>query len=199
MKSWMKLVLCLSFGWMGFAAQAAYSPLAVSIVPPLQFPPSDFNISGVRVSVLAGVHRDVYGLDLGLIGNITRQRFVGAAVSGVFNYTQGQTTVTGVQLAGLANVNLEKTNVYGIQAALGGTYNKADSNVHGVQLGLVNLGEHTDIFGVQTGIYNRAQSVYGLQLGIVNVANNLHGLQIGLLNFNYTGLFYVAPILNFGF
>src|SRR4051812_33395862 len=102
-----------------FSAQAAVSPLAVGIMRPVQFPPDDFAVAGARLSVLWGEHRDVYGLDIGVLGNITMQDFVGIAVSGIFNLTHGQTTIIGLQLAGLTNVNTGKTNVYGVQAALG--------------------------------------------------------------------------------
>lgn len=181
------------------ASYAAYSPVAVSIVTPVQFPPSDYNISGLRLSALWGAHRDVYGLDFGGVGNITNQRFVGSSLSGLFNYTKGRTSIIGFQLAGLTNYNIEQTQVYGVQASLAANYNKAASNIYGFQIALANLATHTNVNGVQVGLYNRAKEVRGLQVGVVNVANNLYGLQIGLLNFHYTGLFYVAPIINFGY
>lgn len=184
--------------WSGLA-QAAFTPLSVSIVPPVQFPPSDFNITGLRVSAIYGQHRDIYGVDLGVIGNITEQDFVGIAASGVFNYTKGQTTILGAQLAGLVNYNVQKTNVYGVQLAVGGNFNSAESTIWGLQLAAVNHSPHTTICGFQIGVYNKAQSVYGFQIGLVNVAEDLHGLQIGLMNFHSKGLFTVAPIINFGF
>jgi hypothetical protein len=105
-----------------------------------------------------------------------------------------------LQLAGGANVNVQKTNVYGVQAALGVNSLSAESSVTGLQLALLaNLAAHTDIYGFQIGLYNRAKHVYGFQIGLVNVADALSGLQIGLVNFNHTGVFAVSPILNFGF
>lgn len=180
-------------------AFAAMSPLSVAIVPPVQFPSSDFTVTGLRASLLYGQHQQVYGFDFGLIGNVTTQRFTGIAVSGLFNYTKGETTAIGAQLAGLTNMNSGKTNVYGVQAALGMNYNTAESSVTGLQLAAVNLSEHTNIYGVQVGLYNKAQTVYGFQIGLVNVVDNLHGLQIGLINFHRQGVFTVSPILNFGF
>lgn len=180
-------------------AHAAMSPLSVAIVPPVQFPSSDFTVTGLRASLLYGQHQQIYGFDFGLIGNITTQRFNGIAVSGLFNYTRGETTAIGAQLAGLTNMNSGKTNVYGLQAALGMNMNTAESSVVGIQLAAVNLSEHTDIYGLQLGLYNKAQRVYGFQIGLVNVVDNLHGLQIGLINFHRQGVFTVSPILNFGF
>ena len=179
---------------------AAVSPLAVAILPPLQFPSDEFSITGARLSFLWGHHRDLYGIDLGVLGNITDQEFTGLALSGAFNYTKGTTTILGLQFAGLANINNNKTSVYGLQMALGLNSNTATSTVVGVQAALLgNLSPFTDIYGVQLGLYNKAMSVYGLQIGLVNFTSNLHGVQIGLVNFNSKGPFVVSPILNVGF
>lgn len=180
-------------------AHAAVSPVSVAIAPPIQFPPGDFNVTGVRASVLWGKHRSVYGIDVGLLGNITEQTFTGIAVAGGFNKTGGTTTITGFQVAGGANINTSKTTIVGLQAALGMNYNTAAATVSGVQLALVNMSSFTDIYGIQAGLYNKAKDVYGLQIGLVNVADNLHGIQIGLVNFNAKGPFAISPILNVGF
>lgn len=181
-------------------AQAFISPLSVSTIPPVQFPPEDFSVTGARFSVFWGNHHSVYGFDLGVIGNETTQNFVGMAVSGIFNLNHGQTTVLGLQLAGIANVNTNKTAVYGLQIAGGINSNTAAASVTGLQLALIgNICEHTDIYGFQFALYNKAQSVYGVQIGLVNEASDLHGIQIGLVNFNHKGLFAVSPILNVGF
>jgi len=181
-------------------AQAAISPVSVAIVPPIQFPPSDFSVTGVRASALWGNHRDMYGIDVGLLGNITQQDFTGIAVSGVFNNTRGVTNAIGMQFAGLANVNTGKVTVIGLQGTLGVNYNTAASSVSGLQLALIaNISPFTDIYGFQIGLYNRAKEVYGVQIGLVNVADNLHGIQIGIANFNAKGPFAISPIINVGF
>ena len=180
-------------------AQAAVSPLSVAIIPPVQFPSSKFSITGARISALWGYHQDVYGIDVGAIGNITAQDFTGIGVSGVFNYTKGTTTVLGLQLAGIGNFNTNKTRVFGVQAAGIINSNTASASVTGVQVALANLAAHTDIYGVQIGLYNKAKVVYGFQIGVINSAANLYGLQIGLLNFHDKGIFVVSPILNVGF
>jgi hypothetical protein len=181
-------------------ARAAISPLSVSVLAPVQFPPGDFSVTGARVSAFWGHHRDVYGLDFGVIGNITDQDFVGLAISGIFNITHGTTTILGLQAAGVTNVNTNKTNIFGAQIALAINSNQASSSVTGLQAAILgNLAAHTDIYGAQVGLYNRAQSVYGFQIGLINDTDSLHGIQIGLLNFNRKGLFAVSPILNIGF
>ncbi len=178
---------------------AAFSPLSLSILPPVQFPADDFSITGARLSVIWGKHRDIYGLDLGLVGNITEQDFVGIGVSGIFNWTKGTTTALGLQAAGITNVNTNKTAIYGLQIAGVLNYMTAASSVTGLELALVNIVPNTNIYGLQVGLYNQAQEVYGFQIGIVNEAKSLHGLQIGVLNFNHTGIFSVSPFLNIGF
>lgn len=180
-------------------AAAAMSPLAISIVPPVQFPRADFSVTGARVNAIYGKHRDVYGLDLGVIGNITEQRFVGIGVAGLFNMTHGNTTAVFAQLAGIANINTQMTRVYGVQAALMSNWNEAESAVIGLQLSAANVSPNTNIYGFQAGLYNKARAVYGFQIGLINVTNDLHGIQIGLVNFNNTGLFQVSPFLNVGF
>ncbi len=195
-----KIILTLLFTFIStIESQAGVTPLSVGIAPPVQFPASDFTITGVRISGLWGHHRDLYGVDLGGLGNVTEQRFVGLGVSGVFNYTKGTTTILGLQLAGLTNINTNKTDVFGMQLALGLNSNTAVSSVVGIQLAAVNLGQFTDIYGFQAGIYNTAKDVYGIQFGLVNVADSLHGIQIGLINFHKKGLIGVSPILNIGF
>ena len=97
-------------------ASAAMTPLAIGIIPPVQFPPSKFDIVGLRASVIYGNHRSVSGIDLGLIGNMTEVSFAGLAVAGGFNRNKGKATILGLQLAGIANLNMEKTGVYGLQA-----------------------------------------------------------------------------------
>src|SRR5258708_2745191 len=100
-------------------ANAAISPIAIDIVPPLQFPPEDFSVTGLRVSALWGQHRNMYGIDIGALGNITELAFTGIAVAGGFNHTRGNTTIVGLQAAGITNINTNKVSVVGIQVAGG--------------------------------------------------------------------------------
>jgi hypothetical protein len=180
-------------------ADAASSPISLAVVPPVQFPPSDFSVPGLRLSLIYGQHRDVYGIDIGVLGNVTEQDFVGLAVAGGMNVTRGTTKALGLQGAGLANLNYGKTRVVGVQLAGVANYNQAESSLAGVQLALVNLADYTNVYGIQAGVYNRAKAVYGFQIGLVNVTTNLHGLQIGLVNVHHQGIFKVCPILNVGF
>lgn len=193
------LVLLVSIFGMSHT-HAAVSPIGLGIIPPVQFPTEDTKITGARVSALWGNHRAVYGLDIGVIGNMTSLNFGGAAVAGVFNYNKGATTVLGLQAAGLANINVNKASITGVQVAGLFNSNKAVSSLLGFQLALIaNVSSFTQVIGGQVGLYNTAREVYGLQIGLVNVTEVLHGLQIGLVNINKMGLFRICPLINFGF
>ena len=181
-------------------ANAGVSPVGFSLVHKVELPPSDFSVTGLRLSALWGIHRKVYGFDFGGLGNITEQQFVGTAVSGGFNLNQGQTHIVGLQAAGVANINNNNARILGLQVAGLLNSNKAESRVLGLQIAAIaNISPHTDVYGAQIGLYNRAHDVYGFQIGLINMADSLHGIQIGLLNFNVRGLFAVSPILNIGF
>src|SRR5690348_6187727 len=89
-------VLCGSIFSFSSTARAALSPLSISLVPPLQFPPESFDVTGLRVSALYGEHRSVYGFDFGVIGNVSELNFAGLAVAGGFNKTGGNAHVIGL-------------------------------------------------------------------------------------------------------
>ncbi len=178
-----RCLLILLFGALSPTVSAASTThLELALLAPVQFPSTEFSVSGLRLSVIMGYNKNMSGIDLAVIGNRTEQEFIGSALSGVFNWNEGNTYIYGFQIAGLANINQYRTRIYGLQAAL-----------------FANLGETMDIYGVQIGLYNRARTVYGLQLGLINIAANLHGIQIGLANFNEGGPFTVAPLINVGF
>lgn len=49
--------------------------------------------------------------------------------------------------------------------------------------GLIAKASRTDdLYGVATGLYNRADHAEGLMIGLFNKAHTLRGVQIGLLN-----------------
>lgn len=180
-------------------AHSGVTPVSLGLLPPVQFPPEKFTIVGARISALYGQHQEVYGIDIGALGNITTQNFVGLAVAGGFNHTKNMATVLGLQAAGGANINTGKLKVFGLQAALGANINTGEARIFGLQFAAANLASHTKIYGVQAGLYNVAQEVYGFQIGLVNKTEYLHGLQIGLLNIYSKGTVGVSPILNIGF
>lgn len=181
----------------GASAQAGFSPLGLSIIDPVQFPPDDFTVTGARLNLIWGQVQSVYGFDVGL-GNVTTQSMNGIQV-GALNLNRGTITAIGLQAGAIGNFNTNKANIYGVQAALGMNSNKAESVLVGLGVAAVNNTPFTKVVGAQVGLYNKAGNVYGFQIGIVNSAEYLHGIQIGLMNFNNHGLFSVSPFLNAGF
>lgn len=195
------LLACISLTTLvlGAPAHAGVSPLGLAIVPPVQIPTRDYGVAGIRASVLWGEHRDVYGIDLGGVGNISQNHFWGLAVAGGFNWNKGEATIAGLQAAGVFNLNVNKAKIVGLQVAPVINANLSESTHVGLAVSLLNHSPHMTLVGLQTGLYNRARNVYGIQVGLFNFTENLHGIQLGLLNFNSQGLFAVAPLLNVGF
>lgn len=179
-------------------AHGSASPISVNLIPPFELPPDQFTIGGLRISILYGSQKSVYGLDLGGLGNVTYAGFGGIALAGVFNVTHGNTYIFGLQAAGLSNINTNNTKIIGLQAAGLFNSNSFSSDIFGLQVAPLNIGLRTRIIGAQVGLYNAAGIVYGFQIGILNTAVALHGIQIGLMNFNASGPIHVFPIINIG-
>lgn len=74
------------------------SPIGIDLVPPVQFPNSEFAIRGLRLSVV-GLNREARGIDVALLGNITKQAFKGLAIAGLFNYNATSADIIGFQIA----------------------------------------------------------------------------------------------------
>jgi hypothetical protein len=171
---------------------------SLSFLPSLEYPKSERSVA-TRISLIYGRHKDVLGLDLGLVGNTSNRLFMGFAVSGIFNANGGTAVVLGGQIAGITNVNSGNTYVFGLQLAGGVNVNEGQGIVVGAQVAaFANISPQLKILGVQAGIYNRADSVFGFQIGLVNVANSLHGIQVGLLNINRAGPIEYFPVVNMG-
>lgn len=171
----------------------------ISLIPPIQAPERSEGAL-TRFSFIYGQHAAILGFDLGLIGNMTDQIFIGSALSGVFNINSGKTFVIGAQVAGLTNWIKGDLVVAGVEATAGLNYVKGTGHVGGLQLaGLGNIAARTNIYGAQIGLYNEAGSVYGFQIGLINVAQSLHGIQIGLINIHKSGLLRIMPGINIGF
>ena len=100
---------------------------------------------GLSVDAI-GVSRNMYGLEVNLVGAMTDKE------------------MSGVQVSGLASVVGE--DAYGVQVALGANFAR---RAHGLQLALVY--NQTDLlWGCQIGLVNMAFACdHGFQIGLVNV------------------------------
>ena len=153
------------------------SPIGFGLFPPIQFPPTNASVAGLRLSILAAKNANVGFLDLQPLVGITDGDFTGIAIAGLWNKVGRNASAlqiggllntvdgafAGLQIAGIANVNSNDFSTDALQIAC---FNRAGGISGGVQLGVLNLAKHWS----------------GLQLGVINVAENLNGLQIGLAN-----------------
>lgn len=153
---------------------AGITPLAISLVPPVQFPDENWDVCGLRLNLFVGRHRDVSFVDLGLLGNNVDGNLTGLEVAGLFNRIGSSDGA--IQVAGL--FNYVERDFCGVQGSL--LVNRSDGDLEGLQLGSVNLGQ--DVSGLQVGLFNRAERANGLQIGLVNYAYQMQGVQIGLIN-----------------
>jgi len=136
------ILMCLSSGYCG--ESVLLTPVMVSFVDPIQLPFDDSDVAGVRIDILYGKCRDLYGLDIGVVNHATGSE-TGLAV-GIVNYVGKD--FTGLQI-GVAN--------YATRA-------------QAFQIGVFNGAE--DICGMQIGVINTTRLMRGCQLGLVNVIRN---------------------------
>ena len=166
-------------------------PLGFSLFAPIQFPLTDVDVNGFRLSIVYGHHNNVMGLDLGALVSAADGDVFGLEVSGLVNIA-GSSSGT-IQVAGIANNCYE--DFCGCQVA--GIANRAGGQVQGGQIGCFNLAG--DLSGIQIGVYNKAASAIGLQIGVVNETTDMHGIQIGLINMIRESPVSFCPIFNMYF
>ena len=158
--------------------------------PAWECPGSDADVRGLRLNVIAGRHRNVYGLDFGVLVNVCDGASSGLSLAGICNVVGD--SAWAAQFA--AACNYSHHDAHGLQLAL---VNWGDEDMGGVQLGCFNFAG--DFGGFQLGIMNSAESGAGMQLGVVNVSSDFAGLQMGLLNLNLSSGVPVLPIFNVRF
>jgi hypothetical protein len=129
------------------AAIESLSPIVIGLFPPVQFPGTEFGVTGLRLTMV-GVNREARGFDLGILGNVTNQTFKGAAIAGLFNYNRVSADIIGFQLAAIANINGTSSRLYGFQIGL---FNKVSK-----------------VYGLQVGLFNVAHELHGFQIGLLN-------------------------------
>lgn len=123
--------------------RAGFSPFMLSFVNPIQVPPADFDIGGLKLNLIYGECRDLTGLDIGL-------------------FSQASGDSLGWHLNG---VSLIGGNGSGLMTSL--LVNYVEGEYKGLQIGVYNHATH--INGLQIGAINYANTAYGVQIGVVNV------------------------------
>lgn len=167
------------------------SPIALSLCTPAQFPPQDWDINGLRINLLWGIHNNVSVLDLGVLANICTGDMYGIQIAGISNDVA--CSCQGLQIATL--LNRSGGNIEAIQVACF-NINGPDSYTNAIQLGLMNMAGNAS--GIQAGIFNKAADMQGLQIGLINCAYSLDGVQIGLCNFIENAVYPFMIGINIG-
>lgn len=155
--------------------------------PVWECPPMGADVCGMRFSFLAGRHRNVTGLDMGVFANICDCSSSGVEFAGLCNVVGDSQWA--LQIAAVCNYSSHNSS--GVQLAL---VNWGDEDIDGLQLGGINC---AGMFGgCQVGVLNSVESGGGVQFGVVNVSDEFVGVQFGLINFNLSSGVPVLPIMN---
>ncbi len=165
--------LCVAGAVSSASAQTddrAYTPFMLSFVTPLQVPPRDFNVGGLRINLVYGECHDFDGFDISTVGRATGHG-------------------NGLQAALLANV--VDGDGFGLQVA---PVNYVKGEYAGFQTGVANYTEKGK--ALQIGFYNGAEHIEGLQLGVINTTRTMIGIQIGLVNVIQDNDVPFLPIIN---
>ena len=183
----------LSNPWPEPIAAEGMLPLAIGLIPPLQMPAETWDITGIRLNLLAGKHNNVAVIDIGTLANLSTGEVKGIEVAGIWN--QVNQDFMGLQIGGIANRVCGDST--GLQIAGIANYNGAGETI-GLQIAPINVNQG-DSTAMQIGIYNQAETMNGVQIGIFNIAANFNGMQLGLCNLIKNSPFPFMVIFNFGF
>ncbi|MBM4355059.1 MAG: hypothetical protein FJ109_14955 [Deltaproteobacteria bacterium] len=185
-----------------------YRPFEITLFPPIQiFQAPNKVVVGPSINVLYGRATAVYGIEVGGVLNIERERFAGVQaapinlVGGPFYGIQGGVVNVvgrlygiqaaplwnsvregGIGLQGSAFINLAGDDFGGLQL---GTANLASGDLSGLQLSWTFNGAGGDVGGVQLALGNAVGGdLSGLQVGpILNwVVRDVSGVQLGMVN-----------------
>ena len=171
-------------------AQSAV-PVAVAVVPSLEAPGPERDVVGLRLNLLAGRHRNVSFLDVGLLADIVDREGYGVTLAGLWNSTGSARGA--LQVAGAVNLCLG--DCYGVQVA--GAHSRTEGTAIGLQAAAICFAQ--SFRGLQVGFVNRTSDLSGVQLGVINFAEQSEGIQFGLVNVMPDGRYPVMPIFNIGF
>ncbi len=159
-----------------FASSGSWTPFAISLLPPVQVPGADWDVTGLRVGILAARHHNVLFL----------------SASGLVDLATGD--VNGIEVAGLCNHIGRSSGAFQVA----GVYNAVNAEAAGMSVAAFNRAETME--GLQVGLFNRARALSGVQIGVVNlVEDGSECIQLGLVNVMRDGIYPVMPVMNIGF
>lgn len=166
-------------------------PFAFSVMPGVSTPQRSWDSVLFRFNLFVGAHRNVYWLDIGVLGNVSDNEMTGLGLAGLFNSTGSSPSA--FNIAGVCNYS--EWNFNGLQ--LSGGFCWTEGRFSGLQVALINSSGRLN--GFQIGGVNIAEQGVGTQVGIVNVSSRFQGLQVGVINANLDSSVPVLPVLNFAF
>lgn len=164
-----------------------WTPVAFGAYPIVELPGRDYDVTGFRLNLLAGRHRNVAGFDMGVFANICDGSCSGFEFAAVCNVVGD--SAWSAQFSAICNYSSNYSK--GFQFAV---VNWSNEDFAGAQLGCFNF--VGDFGGLQLGLLNSAESGGGVQFGLVNVSGEFTGVQFGLLNINLSSGVPVLPIVN---
>ena len=187
-----KIAMAIAAVTVAAVAEAATTPLEISLIcSPLSIPWCK-DVSGMRLDLLSGINENVSGLDVGTLANITEQKAVGLQLCGFYNHVGSGNGL--FQAAGL--LNRCDTDYKGVQLAA--VYNEVGETLSGASVAAMNTAKTTR--GLQLGLFNTTDALVGMQFGIVNYAEDSDkGVQVGLVNVMPNGNMPVSVVVNIGF
>ncbi len=146
--SFLAITLAAAFAGGVFAQEntARFSPFMLSIINPIQVPPADFDIGGLKLNIIYGESHGMTGLDVGL-------------------FSQNTGDVNALHINGVSVVG---GNGNGLMISLLANY--VEGEYGGLQISAFNYATHLN--GLQIGAINIANTAYGLQIGVVNVVKD---------------------------
>lgn len=188
-----------------------WTPFQLTFYVPLQLFPTNWDVHGIRANLIMGGNKNVYGLDMGGIIQVTDGTGAGIQIAHMLSLTS---TFSGLQL-GFVNIvekkltgmqigfSNEAENMSGIQISVMGNgfiFQPTGEDIKGIQLsGFANVVANS-VKGVQIGIlYNEAEEVNGIQIGLVNYARRMTGVQIGIVNIIKASRWPFVPLINLYF
>jgi hypothetical protein len=140
------MVVALAGGVSAQESTARFSPFMLSIINPIQVPPADFDIGGLKLNLIYGESHGMTGLDIGL-------------------FSQNTGDVNALHINGVSVVG---GNGNGLMISLVANY--VEGEYGGLQIGAFNYATH--LSGLQIGAINVVNTAYGLQIGVVNVVKD---------------------------
>ena len=171
-----------------------FTPVAIGIATPVQLPwgLNRWDVYGLDLNLFYTDVPKIYGLGIGGIATLERNKAIGCIVSGLGNISFDN--VVGLRLT--AGINYTANDVWGMEAGLVGFRRNFcgldvdflgafQQEMCGAQVsGLANISMVKSHGASIAGLVNFTETAYGLQLaGLFNYAQELHGAQIALVNY----------------